>query len=221
MATFQLFFQTREQVEVRRGRSTEKGGWSRHWSPVRPVSSGFQVYGELGYCRARTWPPWWTSAALFLQNVLHLQQQRCVIFGVDSLALWKIINEEDAVLNPKIRGENFSSEFMNSEILDVVRRYTFALLIFALYPGHGDITRFLSWSPIATWNHLNGTEKNYKLIRWQAPLRFLIRVHEFRDPLRREFPQGQIFMNDGPNPLRWEGHPLNYWFRRNPAVVQN
>jgi len=54
-------------------------------------------------------------AALFLQNVLQLHQQRRVTLRVDSLTLWKIINEEDAVLIPKNRGENFSSEFLRSE----------------------------------------------------------------------------------------------------------
>jgi len=55
------------------------------------------------------------SAAFFLQNVLHLHQQRRVILRVESLALWKIINEEDAVLTSKNRGENFSSGFLHSE----------------------------------------------------------------------------------------------------------
>ena len=32
------------------------------------------------------------TAALFLQNVFQLHQQRWVILHVDSLALWKIIN---------------------------------------------------------------------------------------------------------------------------------
>ena len=40
-------------------------------------------------------------AAFFLQNVLQLHQQRWVILRIDSLALWKIINEEDAILIPK------------------------------------------------------------------------------------------------------------------------
>ena len=34
---------------------------------------------------------------------------------VDSLALWKIINEEGAFLIPKNRGEKFSSGFLHSE----------------------------------------------------------------------------------------------------------
>jgi len=54
-------------------------------------------------------------AAFFLQNVLQLHQQRLVILRVDSLALWKKINEEDAVLIPKNRGENFSSGFLHSD----------------------------------------------------------------------------------------------------------
>jgi len=54
-------------------------------------------------------------AAFFLQNVLQLHQQRGVILCVDSLALWKIINEEDAVLIPKNQGENFSIGFLHSE----------------------------------------------------------------------------------------------------------
>jgi len=41
----------------------------------------------------------------------QLHQQRSVILRVDSLALWKIINEEDAVLIPKNRGENFPADF--------------------------------------------------------------------------------------------------------------
>ena len=54
-------------------------------------------------------------AAFFLQNVLQLDRQRCIILRVVSLALWKIINEEDAVLIPKNRGEKFSSGFLHSE----------------------------------------------------------------------------------------------------------
>jgi len=39
-------------------------------------------------------------AAFFFQNVIQLHQQKCLILRFDSLALWKIINEEDAVLIP-------------------------------------------------------------------------------------------------------------------------
>ena len=67
-------------------------------NPDRPLSSGLLVPGEPRHCRART-------------------RQRWVIIGVDSLALWKIINEEDAVLIQKHRGENFSNGFLHSEFL--------------------------------------------------------------------------------------------------------
>jgi len=46
---------------------------------------------------------------------LHLHQQRWVILRVDSLALWKIINEEDAVLISKNPGAKFPSGFLHSE----------------------------------------------------------------------------------------------------------
>ena len=54
-------------------------------------------------------------AAILLQNVLQLHQRRSVILRIDSMALWKVINEEDAVLIPKNRGEKFSSGFLHSE----------------------------------------------------------------------------------------------------------
>jgi len=56
-------------------------------------------------------------AALFFQNVLQLHQRKYVIHHVDSLAVWTIINEEDAVLIPKTRGEKFSCGFLYSEFL--------------------------------------------------------------------------------------------------------
>jgi len=75
------------------------------------------------------------------------------------LALWKIINEKDAVLIPKNRGENFSSGFLHLEILGEVSRYAATPLIVALSPDHSDITRFRPWSPVATGNHLDRAEK--------------------------------------------------------------
>jgi len=65
MATFQLFFQSREQVVVRRGQIRRIGWVINIVSAGRPVSSGLQVPGEPGYCRARTRPPWWSSRGVF------------------------------------------------------------------------------------------------------------------------------------------------------------
>jgi len=116
MATFQLFFQSREQVVVQQSQ-IQRIGWVIKTLEAQvgqfllgckcPVSCGIAVQeqdplGEL-------------PAAFFLQNVLQLHQQRWVILCVDSLALSKIISEENAVLIPKNRGENFSSGFLRSE----------------------------------------------------------------------------------------------------------
>ena len=84
-------------------------------SPGRQVYSGLQVPGEPGQCHARTRTPGDISVAFSLQNVLQLNQQRWVLLPVDSLAFWKLINEEDAVLIPTNRGEKFSKGFLHSE----------------------------------------------------------------------------------------------------------
>jgi len=71
------------------------------------------------------------------------------------LALWKIINEEDAVLIPKKSGrEIFHRIFALGIFWGGVSRYAATSLIFALSPGHSDITRFRPWSPVATRNYL-------------------------------------------------------------------
>jgi len=62
-------------------------------------------------------------AVFFLQNVLQSHQQRLVILRVASLALWKIINEENAVLIPppqkkkKIEARNFPADFCTRNFL--------------------------------------------------------------------------------------------------------
>jgi len=84
----------------------------------------------------------------------------------DSLALQNIINEEDAILIPKYRGENFSSRFLHSEFFGGrVSPYAATSFVVALSLGHSVITRFLPWSPIATGNHLDHAEKFQKLLR--------------------------------------------------------
>jgi len=69
------------------------------------VSRGFVVQETLGEI----------PATFFVQNVLLLHQQRGLILPVDSLALWKVIIEEDAILIPKNRDEDSSSGFLHSE----------------------------------------------------------------------------------------------------------
>ena len=57
-ATFQLFFQSREQVVVWQAHNQRRGLVIRtlEVSPGRPVSSGLQMPGEPGHCHARTRP---------------------------------------------------------------------------------------------------------------------------------------------------------------------
>jgi len=80
------------------------------------------------------------------------------------LAVCKLINEGDALsIQYKNRGEKFSIGFLQSEIVGVVvSRYATIPLIVALSPGYSDIISFHPWSPIATGNHLDLTEKNSK-----------------------------------------------------------
>jgi len=76
------------------------------------------------------------------------------------LALWKIINEEDAVLIPKkTRQGLFPWIFALRIFWGRVNRYAATPLIVALSPGHSDITRFHPWSPIGAGNHLDRAEK--------------------------------------------------------------
>ena len=96
---------------------------------------------------------------VFLQNVLRLHQQKLIILRVDNLVLWKIINEEDAVLIPKNRGENFSSGFLYWEFLGRGE------LFVVLSPGHSDINRFRPWSPVGTGNHLDSVKKNPEFVQ--------------------------------------------------------
>ena len=118
MANFQFFFSVQGTGGSPTGPDPEnRVGDQDTGRPGRPVSSGLPVPGEPGHCRTRTRLLGDLPAAFFLQNVLRLHQQSWVILRVDSLARWKIINEEDAVLIPKIEARFFSSGFLHSDIL--------------------------------------------------------------------------------------------------------
>ena len=111
-------FQSREQVVVWQGQ-IRRIGWviKTLESQVRQFLLGCKCLVSRGIVVEEQDPLGDLPAAFFLQNVLQLHQQRWVILRVDSLALWKIINEDDAVLIPKNRGENFSSGFLHSEFI--------------------------------------------------------------------------------------------------------
>jgi len=93
MATFELFFQSREQVVVRRGQvrgigwviKTLQGQVGQFLLGCKwPVSRGIIVQEQEHVGEV--------AMAFFLQNVLQFHQQGRVILHVDSLALRKIIN---------------------------------------------------------------------------------------------------------------------------------
>jgi len=114
---FNFFFKSREQVEVRRGQ-VRRIGWmmKRVEAQVGQFLLGCKCLVSRGTVVQEQDHLGDLSAAFFFQNViLQLHQQRWVILRVDSLVLWKVIDEEDVVLNPKNRGEKFSSGFLHSE----------------------------------------------------------------------------------------------------------
>jgi len=157
-----FFFQSREQVVVRRGQIW-RVGWIMKTMETQaghfllsckcPVSRDIvQEQDPLGEL----------LAVFFHQNVLHLHQQRWVILRVDSLTLWKIINEEDAVLIPKIEARNFPADFCTRNFLERGEPLCRHSIDCYFSPGHSDITRFRPWSPIATGNHLDRAKKKSK-----------------------------------------------------------
>ena len=113
---FNRFFQSREQAVVRLDQIRRIGCVIKTLEAQVgqfllgckcPVSRGIVVQKQDPLCDL--------PAAYFLYNFLQLHQQRSVILRVDSLTLWNIINEEDAVLILQNRVENFSSGFLPSE----------------------------------------------------------------------------------------------------------
>ena len=117
MATFQLFFQSREHVVFRRGQ-IRRIGWVIKIleSQVGQFLLGCKCPASRGIVVQDQDPFGDLPAAFFLQNVLQLHQQRWVIIRVDMLVLWKIIIEKNAVLIPQNWGENFSRGFLQSEL---------------------------------------------------------------------------------------------------------
>ena len=161
MANFQLFFQSNEQVVVRWGQ-IRRIGWviKTVEAQVGQFLLGCKCMVSRGIVVQEQDPLGELPATLSLQNILQLHQQRWVILRVVSLALWKIINEEDAVLiQKKSRRELFQRVFALGIFWGGVSRYAATPVIVDLSLGHSDIMRFRPWSPIATGNHLDRVEK--------------------------------------------------------------
>ena len=117
--------------------------------------------------------------------------------------------------SPKTEARNLPADFCEwaamSPLLSLLRR----LRIIVIQPGlvHGQQAR-----QEITWI---APKKFQTLLRRLATLTYTIRVQAFWDPICGELPHVQIFMNDGPNPLKWDAQLLSYWFGRNPAVFQD
>ena len=173
IATFQLFFQSREQVVVRRGQ-IRRIVWAIKTleAQVGQFLLGCKCPGCRDIVVQEQDPLGDLPAAFFLQNVLQFYQQRWVMLRVDSLALWKIMNEEDTVLIPKNRGEKFSGGFLHSVFFGWDETLWLQAIGCSFSTCLSDITRFRSWSPIATeiiWIGLNNSKI---LLRRLAPLKF-------------------------------------------------
>ena len=163
---FNCYFQSREQVVVRPGQ-IRRTGWVIKilGAQVGQFLLGCKCPVSLIIFVQEQDPLGDLPAAFFLQNVLQLYQQRWVIFRVVSLALWKTINENYAVLIPKIEARTFQRIFAIRNFLGRggLSRYAPTLLTVALSPSHSDTTRFRPWSPIASDRKSLGSRwKNYK-----------------------------------------------------------
>jgi hypothetical protein len=119
MATFQLLFNSREQMTVRRGQ-VRRIGWVI--KTFEAQVGQFLLGCKCPVIRCNVWQEedpigYLPAAGVFTSKVLQSHQQRWVILRVDSLALCKIISEKYAVLIPKNRGEKFSERISALGIL--------------------------------------------------------------------------------------------------------
>jgi len=155
---FNCFFNPRTGVSSTGPDPENRVGDQDTGSPGRSVSSGLLVPGEPGHCRGKNKTPWWPYRSVFPSKCPSIapDQQRWVILRVDSLVLWKIINEERAVLIPKkSRRRIFQRIFALGNFWQRDEQLCRQSSDCSLSPGHSDITRFRPWSPIATGNHLD------------------------------------------------------------------
>ena len=119
-------------------------------STGRPVSSGLQVHGEPGHCRARTRCPWWTSRGVFPSKCPSLTPAE-----ISNTPRWHFGLLEDnqwggcRFVPKKSRWELFQRIFALGIFWGWVSRYAATPLMVALSQGHNDITMFHPWSPNA------------------------------------------------------------------------
>jgi len=112
MAIFYFVFQSKEQVVFRRGR-IRRIGWV---IKTLEAQLGHLLLGWMCSVRRSIFVQkrdhhGEIPASFFFQNIPQLYQQRWVIFRVDNLALWKIVDEEGHVLIPKFKARIFPANF--------------------------------------------------------------------------------------------------------------
>ena len=121
MATCQLLFYSREQEVFRRGH-IRRIGWviKKREAQIRQFLLGCKCPVSRDIIDQEQGPFDEPPAEYILQKILQLHQQRWVELRFDSLAIWKIMNDENTVLIPKNRGEKFSSGLLHSEFFGAV-----------------------------------------------------------------------------------------------------
>ena len=156
---FSTFFSSEMRWQFEEVGYDSYDGRSWYWKPKEACSLFCNFWwSEALSCRKQF--PAELHVEFFSQNNRHLHKQWCVVLSVDSLILCNIWKEEDALLIPKNRGENFSSGFLHSKNFGTgLWRFAATPLIFALSLGHCDITRFFPWLPNVTRNHLHCANK--------------------------------------------------------------
>ena len=147
-----IVFQSREQVVVRLDQ-IRRIGWV-----VKTLEAQVGQFllgckwrvSEPGHCRARTRPLWWNSRGFFPSKCPSIAPAE-----MSNTPSWEFGPLEDnqwggCSLDPKkSRRELFEWIFALGNFWGGVSRYAATPLIVALSPGHSDITRCRSWSPIA------------------------------------------------------------------------
>ena len=175
MKSFQLLY----SVQGTGGSPTGPGSENRvvdqdTASPSRPVSSGLQVPGEPWHCHARTRHPWWTSRGVFPSKCPSIAPAEMSNTPRYNLALWKLLNEENAVLIPKkIQARTFPADFCSRNFLGarwaVMPPFHWLLLCFrvtviqpSFFHGYQSLQEIIWIAP----------KKYQKLLRRLAPLTF-------------------------------------------------
>jgi len=193
-------------------------------SPGKSINSGLQVTGETGHCRTRTIPPSWNSREVFPSKCPSIAPVK-----MSNTPRWLFGPLEDnqwggCRLDPKkIETRTSTADFYTLNFWgrgDSTCRHSIDCYFVS---GSYWYNQVLSMVTNRARQEIIwiGLKKFQMLLTRMAPLKFLIRVQAFQDPLRRELPHVQIFMNNAPNPLTWDAQLLSYWFSRNPTVFQD